>query len=62
MTCDILPGKLTRCSKCSLCIFRVDQCSVVEGIHVSIDFNLNKSKMIIMILLAMYNADKFSES
>ena len=24
-------------------------------------FNLNKSKMIIMILLAKYNADKFSE-
>ena len=24
-------------------------------------FNLNKSKMIIMILLAMYNVDKFSE-
>ena len=24
-------------------------------------FNLNKSKMIIMILLAMHNADEFSE-
>ena len=45
------------------CLYVTQLPSRVKNLKTETDaiFNLNKSKMIIMILLAIYNADKFSE-